>query len=205
MKFVNAFVRLFQSRARNQALAKSTKMFRVSTVWVVQPAIMLNQAFFSFWHFYSGQGRTAWSQVTVSRAPYFSGVEVVKSSEWFLWYLACVASVSVWFRSKEIPRNGTFGFDRARNETRAKKWKRGEGEEKEGNLPFFPPPRSFTCATFLAVFDSRSSFFSPKPYRNACYAGYVMLGPVHSFQWKLLIQEKSTFAKHWKQIMSNEF
>ena len=29
--------------------------------------------------------------------------------------LACVASVSVWFRSKEIPRNGTFGFDRARN------------------------------------------------------------------------------------------
>ena len=33
--------------------------------------------------------------------------------------LACVASVSVWFRSKEIPRKGTFGMDRARNETRA--------------------------------------------------------------------------------------
>ena len=33
--------------------------------------------------------------------------------------LACVASASVWFRSKEIPRKGTFGFDRARNETRA--------------------------------------------------------------------------------------
>ena len=59
--------------------------------------------------------------------------------------LACVASVSVWFRSKEIPRKGAFGFDRARNETRA---------------------------IFLAVFDSRSSFFSPKPHRNACYAGY---------------------------------
>ena len=29
--------------------------------------------------------------------------------------LACVASVSVWFRSKEIPMKGTFGFDRARN------------------------------------------------------------------------------------------
>ena len=28
------------------------------------------------------------------------------------------------------------------------------------------------CATFLAVFDSPSSFFSPKRYRNACYAGY---------------------------------
>ena len=65
--------------------------------------------------------------------------------------LACVASVSVWFRSKEIPRKGTFGIDRARNETRAKKWKR---------------------ATFLAVFGSRSSFFSPKPHRNVCYTGY---------------------------------
>ena len=55
-----------------------------------------------------------------------------------------VLSVSVWFRSKELPRKGTFGFNRARNETRA---------------------------TFLAVFDSRSSFFSPEPHRNACYAG----------------------------------
>ena len=79
-KFLNTFVRLFQSSARNQALAKSTKMFRVSTVWVVQPAIRLShdQAFFSFWHFYCGQGRTAWSQVTVTRASYFSGAKVVK-------------------------------------------------------------------------------------------------------------------------------
>ena len=35
--------------------------------------------------------------------------------------LACVASVSVWFRSKERPRNRILGFGRARNETRAKK------------------------------------------------------------------------------------
>ena len=35
--------------------------------------------------------------------------------------VACIASVSVWFRSKEIPRKGIFGFDRARNQTRAKK------------------------------------------------------------------------------------
>ena len=35
--------------------------------------------------------------------------------------IACVASVSVWFWGKEIPRKETFGFDRARNETRAKK------------------------------------------------------------------------------------
>ena len=34
--------------------------------------------------------------------------------------LAFVASVSVWFRSKERPRKGTFGSDRTRNETRAK-------------------------------------------------------------------------------------
>ena len=35
------------------------------------------------------------------------------------------------------------------------------------------PPRSFTCAT--VVLDSLSSFFSPKPHRNACYAGYPLL------------------------------
>ena len=32
--------------------------------------------------------------------------------------LACVASVSVWFRSKGRPRNGILGFGRARSETR---------------------------------------------------------------------------------------
>ena len=31
---------------------------------------------------------------------------------------------------------------------------------------------SFTCAIFRAVFDPCSSFFAPKPHRNACYAGY---------------------------------
>ena len=35
--------------------------------------------------------------------------------------LACIASISVWFQSKEILRKGTFSFDRARNETRGKK------------------------------------------------------------------------------------
>ena len=67
-------------------------------------------------------------------------------------HAACVASVSIWFRSKERPRNGILGFGRARNETRAK-------------------PRSFTCAIFRAVFDSRSSFFAAEPHGNACYAG----------------------------------
>ena len=32
--------------------------------------------------------------------------------------VACVASVSVWFGSKERPRNGIIGFGRARNEKR---------------------------------------------------------------------------------------
>ena len=70
--------------------------------------------------------------------------------------IACVASVSVWFRSKERRRNGILGFDRARNETRAKKMKVGGG-----------------ASSFIgAILDSRSSFFAPKRHGNACYAGY---------------------------------
>ena len=64
--------------------------------------------------------------------------------------LACVASVSVWFRSKKRPRNDPrnkiLGFGRARNETSA---------------PLF-------C---LRHFDSRPPFLAPKPHGNACYAG----------------------------------
>ena len=122
--------------------------------------------------------------------------------------VACVASVSVWFRIKERPRNRIFGFGHGRNETRAKKWK-GRGGQTfywsimtasndsvrtqawqakwvvfkiprfalEHFLPFFPSPsRSFTCATFHVVFDSHSSFFAPKPHRNACYAGCYRRG-----------------------------
>ena len=36
-----------------------------------------------------------------------------------------------------------------------------------------PLPRSFTYAIYRAVFDSCSSFFPPKPHRNACYAGQL--------------------------------
>ena len=81
-------------------------------------------------------------------------------NDWVLRNIACVASVSVRFWSKERPRNGILGFGCARNETRAKQWKWGEGEGSF--LPFFPTPlRSFTCTIFRAVFDSRSSFFAP--------------------------------------------
>ena len=64
-----------------------------------------------------------------------------------------LSSVSVWFRSKERPRKGILGFGRARNETRAKSF-----------LSSPPPPCSFTYAIFRAVFDTRSSFFAPKPH-----------------------------------------
>ena len=57
--------------------------------------------------------------------------------------LACVAGVSVWFRSKERPTNG-----RARNEIRATKWQRGEGEGKEGNS-YWQTPR-FWKPTFAS-------------------------------------------------------
>ena len=68
--------------------------------------------------------------------------------------LASVASFSVWFRSKERPWNGIFGFGRARNGTRAKKGKRRGGEgEGEGRKT---PHRSHTRAIFRVVFDSRS-------------------------------------------------
>jgi len=49
-------------------------------------------------------------------------------------YIACVASVSVGFGSKERPRNRIFGVLSARKMGREpKKRKRGVGEGKEGN------------------------------------------------------------------------
>ena len=48
--------------------------------------------------------------------------------------------LSVLVSEQERPCNGIFGFGRAKNVTRAKKWKRGEG--KEGNaFPYFLPRR----------------------------------------------------------------
>ena len=70
---------------------------------------------------------------------------------WFT--LACVASVSFRFHSKETPRKGIFGFGRA------------------GFSVFFP---ALVLAPFFrAVFESRFSFFAPKPHGNVCYAGWV--------------------------------
>ena len=44
--------------------------------------------------------------------------------------IACVASVSVWFRSNERPRNGIFCFGRARNGTRSKNERGGRGRKE---------------------------------------------------------------------------
>ena len=45
---------------------------------------------------------------------------------------------------------------------------------KSQGLPYFfslPPPHSFICVIFHAVFDSCSSFFALKPHGNTWYAG----------------------------------
>ena len=98
--------------------------------------------------------------------------------------LAYVASVSVWFRSKEKPRKGTFGFDRARNETRASLlvaplFSRSLASVKsvagvERGRCFSPPPLPFLRLP-RRLRGLWLSFFSAKPHRNACYAGYNLV------------------------------
>ena len=64
--------------------------------------------------------------------------------------LACKASVSVWFRSKERPRNGILSFGLVRNETSTKKGVRGRGR-KVSFLYSPPPPHSFAFAILTRV------------------------------------------------------
>ena len=90
--------------------------------------------------------------------------------------VACVASVSVRFRSKE---RGKIVKDRAKNGL-SKRAGRGWGR-KEGNFlpsPKLPlPPLSFfgSCLISRAAKTENPvprSFFTPKPKGNACYVGY---------------------------------
>ena len=61
-------------------------------------------------------------------------------------------------------------------EREPKKKKKKRGGEGEGKEPFLPTSSPlFPSAIFRAVFDSRSSFFGPKPHGKACYAGYMSL------------------------------
>ena len=56
--------------------------------------------------------------------------------KWAIINLACVASVSVWFQSKERQRIGIFGFGRARNwQTSGQKLNQGEGGGGRGKEP----------------------------------------------------------------------
>ena len=87
-------------------------------------------------------------------------------------HIACIASVWVWFRSKERPRSneGGMGFLvlATRKMEQKPKYKTG-GRERGRTLP---PPRSFTHPILRVVFDSRSLFLAQKLHQNACYAGY---------------------------------
>ena len=74
--------------------------------------------------------------------------------------VARVASVSLCFRSKDEKRD----FRREKNGTRCKR----EMGRARKEVSF----RSFTRAIFGALFDSRSSLFSPKQHGNACYASF---------------------------------
>ena len=70
-----------------------------------------------------------------------------------------------------------FGFGLAKNLNESQKMKEGGGGgggEGRRRFPSFlsPPPRAFTRTISRAVFDSRSSFFAPKPHGNARLAGY---------------------------------
>ena len=79
-------------------------------------------------------------RITAEPESAYERFEALASYTLMVYEIACVASVSVWCLSKKRPWKGIFGFDRARNETRTKKGKRGEGKGKERNLPFFPNP-----------------------------------------------------------------
>ena len=85
--------------------------------------------------------------------------------------VACVASVGFGTkRERGTTRNWTFGLRRAKNGTRAKNERGGEGKF----LSFLPHPLPvLLLATFFArSFDTHSLFFAPKRHGNACYADY---------------------------------
>ena len=85
--------------------------------------------------------------------------------------LACVASVSVWFRNKERPRND------------------------EERTVFWPCEKWHPLHPILrAAFDSRSLFFAPKPRGKTCCTGYIQSGPVTDRK----PETRCTTQKGWK-------
>lgn len=102
--------------------------------------------------------------------------------------IACVARVPVWFLSKDLERlkNGIFGLGCPRNGTRAKKWKRGEGEGKEGNLPYLSSPP--LLALLFAPFFTRFLTLVPRSLhlnRTETLATQAIFLRVLSWAWTL--------------------
>ena len=121
--------------------------------------------------------------------------------------LACVASVSVWFRSKERPRNGILGFGRASNETRAKKMKVGGGGGEGRKRLQTNPSILKTCVrqrtqrligsasqTILTCFDQR-------------FVSYweVMIGTWHASSCGCCLFWSARFTFQCKSIFFNFF
>ena len=55
-------------------------------------------------------------------------------------------------------------------------------------------------AIFRAVFDSRSSFFAPKPHGNACYAGYAYTVPISPVQSSLTLLNTRVCSRQIKKL-----
>ena len=88
--------------------------------------------------------------------------------------VACVASVSVRFRSKE---RGKSVKERAKNGLSKRAGRGGEERKETSFLPLPLPPLSFfgSCLISRAAKTENPvprSFFTPKPKGNACYVGY---------------------------------
>ena len=85
--------------------------------------------------------------------------------------LACVASVSVWFRSKERPRNWP-----REKWNKSQKWKWGEGEGKVSFLSSPSLPRSFTGAIFALSLTTETlatqAIGSPTARREVVFKNY---------------------------------
>ena len=123
---------------------------------------ILDERFIHFrsWHFEIGLSALIWDLCWIIFAMCSADFNCVKgSTSQVCITLACVASVFVWFRSNERPRNGILGFGRARNETRANKWRGGGGGGGERFPCFLPHP---LLALLLAPFLARSWTLVPR-------------------------------------------
>ena len=83
--------------------------------------------------------------------------------------LACVASVSVGFRSKE---RGTRVKDYAKNGASKRE---GRGGEESFLLSTPSPPSFIFWLSFHFSGGQTRPFFAPKPNENACYARYTQM------------------------------